>query len=575
MNFALLLVAFQAVPDTLGAVRFDGNRTFSSRFLLTVVSTRKNKPFTEAALAFDAAALERFYQDQGFFDVHVERSVGPGRRPTVTFSVVEGPRTKTGAVTITGNRSFSAEHLLRLVPVRPGQFLVRASIEQGTQVLRSFYLNSGFPQVAVSGSLEHKDTVATVVFDVQEGPLCHVAEVRVRGNRTVSAATIVRATELRIGERFSQGRLHRAQTRLYATKLFSRVGFVIELPDTNQDEVVMEQGLGKSRGVVVRFDVSEQPYRSVSFGGGVETPPNRLLGSIEWEHNNLFNRGHTALANVEVSPAFNRDFRVRSAAAYRMPYLLLTRIDLQFRPYFSYERIEGTSTREFGEETGMSRSPAPNLTIGLTNRLRFVSDTTTGVTNSLGLSGQYDTRDDIFDPRRGLWLQSVFEVAGGLLQGRNDFYRLTGEARVCCGLGFGFVLALRGMVGRVIPYGTRTRVVPYYEAFTLGGRSSLRGYPERSLGPDTSIQGRFGPAVVNGNLELRTPYLLNWIGLVGFADLGTVSRDLRLFAYEYSGGTGVRIRTPIGPVRLDWGRRLANPVPGDKGRFYLGLLHAF
>ncbi|MBM3323875.1 hypothetical protein FJY69_10415, partial [candidate division WOR-3 bacterium] len=100
-------------------------------------------------------------------------------------------------------------------------------------------------------------------------------------------------------------------------------------------------------------------------------------------------------------------------------------------------------------------------------------------------------------------------------------------------------------------------------------------YPERSLGPDSSIQGRFGPAVVNANLELRTPYLLGWVGLVGFADLGTVSRSLRLFAYEYSAGAGVRVRTPIGPVRLDWGRRLANPLPGDKGRFYLGLLHAF
>jgi outer membrane protein assembly factor BamA len=131
------------------------------------------------------------------------------------------------------------------------------------------------------------------------------------------------------------------------------------------------------------------------------------------------------------------------------------------------------------------------------------------------------------------------------------------------------------MAGRAVPYGPRTRAIPYYEAFTLGGRSSLRGYSERSVGPDVSIQGRFGPAVVNANLELRSPYLFGWVGLVGFIDLGTVGRDFRLFAYEYSAGTGVRVRTPIGPVRLDWGRRLASPQPGERGRFYLGLLHAF
>ncbi len=568
MNVVLLLVLLPAAADTLGAVRFEGNRTFSARVLATVVSARSRKPYSEASLALDGAALERFYQDQGFFEAHVERSISPGRRPTVTFVINEGPRTITAVVAVTGNRWFGAEQLLKVLPVRPGQFSTRASVEQGTQSLRTFYLNSGFPYVAVSGVMERTDSTATVSFEVKEGPLCHVSEVKVRGNRTVSTSTIVRAAEVRVGERFSQARLHRAQTRLYATKLFSRVAFVVEPLDTGRDR-------GESRGVVIRFDVAEQLYRSVSFGGGVETPPNRLLASVEWEHNNLFNRGHVALANAEVSPAFNRDFRASSAAAYRMPYLLLTRIDLQFRPYFSYERVGEAATREFGGETRMSRSLLSNLTVGLTNRLRFVSDTTTGVTNSLGLSGQYDTRDDVFDPRSGVSLQSVAEVAGGLLQGKNDFYRLTGEARFYQRLGSGLVLALRGMAGRVTPYGRRTTAVPYYEAFTLGGRSSLRGYPERSLGPDSSIQGRFGPAVVNANLELRTGYLFGWAGLVGFADLGTVGRDFRLFAYEYSAGAGVRVRTPIGPVRLDWGRRLANPLPGDRGRFYLGLLHAF
>jgi outer membrane protein assembly factor BamA len=132
------------------------------------------------------------------------------------------------------------------------------------------------------------------------------------------------------------------------------------------------------------------------------------------------------------------------------------------------------------------------------------------------------------------------------------------------------------MAGSVRPYG-RTKAVPYYEAFTLGGRSSLRGYPDRSIGPDTSTvaEYRYGTAVVNGNVELRTPYILRWVGLVGFVDAGNVGRDFRLFPYEYSAGAGIRVRTPIGPVRLDWGKRLRNPPTGDKGRFYLGLLHAF
>jgi outer membrane protein assembly factor BamA len=132
------------------------------------------------------------------------------------------------------------------------------------------------------------------------------------------------------------------------------------------------------------------------------------------------------------------------------------------------------------------------------------------------------------------------------------------------------------MAGIVRPYG-RTAVVPYYESFTLGGRSTLRGYPDRSIGPDSSLVAgyRYGTAVVNGNVELRSPYILGWVGLVGFADAGDVGWDFRMTAYEYSAGAGIRVKTPIGPVRLDWGKRLRKPPSGDKGRFYLGLLHAF
>jgi outer membrane protein assembly factor BamA len=170
--------------------------------------------------------------------------------------------------------------------------------------------------------------------------------------------------------------------------------------------------------------------------------------------------------------------------------------------------------------------------------------------------------------------QVVAEVAGGWLQGRNDLYRLTGDVRVYQHLGLGFIAALRGMAGKVTPYG-RSPSVPYYESFTLGGRSSMRGFPDRSLGPDTAIIGQYGTAVANANAELRSPYLFGWVGLVGFVDIGNVSREFSDFAFEYCTGAGVRVRTPIGPVRLDWGKRLRNPEPGDRGRFYLGLLHAF
>ena len=573
--------------DTLEAVRFEGMRTFNGRVLVHLVTARPKRPSSEVQLNSDAATLELFYQNEGFHSVEVEKQVTRGRRlPVVTFHVTEGPRTRVSAIVLAGNSSVGTERLLRQLAVRPGRFFSQAALNQSVAALRTYYLNSGHPFVQVQVAVTRSDTLATLSFDITEGRLCHVSEVRLRGNRTVRTGTVLRASEIRPGERFSQKRLREAQRRLYATKLFYRVMFYV-IADSGQEERTRQTGGPDS--VVVRFDVVEQAFRSVALGAGVETPP-RVLVSAEWEHNNLLNRGHTLVIGGEYSPTLTRSYRLGLDGRYRVPYLVLTRIDFETRPYVSYVRVDSTPQllREYGIQTGMTRNLVPQFTVGLSNRLRLVYGISSGITNSLALSGQYDTRDNLFDPGQGLSVQAVVEGAGGPLLGDNDFYRLTGDVRWYQRLGAGvrgqasgsgnFILAVRAMLGKVTPYG-RTEAVPYYEAFTLGGRSSLRGYPDRSIGPDSSTvaEYRYGTVVVNGNVELRTPYILRWVGLVGFADVGDVGNGFRLFPYEYSAGAGIRVKTPIGPVRLDWGKRLRNPPPWDedKGRFYLGLLHAF
>ena len=573
--------------DTLEAVRFEGMRAFSPQTLASMVIAQPKKPSGEAQLNNDVATLEEFYQYGGFFSVSVERQVTRGKRlPVVTFRVTEGPRTRVSAIAISGNVTVGTDRLLRQLPVRPGRFFSQAELIQSGQALQTCYLNSGYPFVQVQTGMLRTDTFATLTFDISEGRLCHVSDVRVRGNKTVRTRTVLRASEVKPGERFSQEHLREAQRRLYATKLFSRVRYYV-MVDSSQEAATRGQVITDS--VVIRFDVIEQPYRGVAFGVGTEAYPVRAILSVEWEHDNLFNRGHTFVIGGEAGPTLLPfgNYRFAFDGTYRIPYLILTRIDFQTHPYFSYELVDTTPTREIGIETGMSRNIVTQFTAGLTNRLRLIADTAKGkITNSLALTGRYDTRNDIFDPSQGLSVQAAVEGAGGPLGGNNDLYRLTGDIRFYQRLGIvparleqvsgDFVIAARAMAGMAQPYGC-TDTVPYYEAFALGGANSIRGYVNRCIGPETTSAAgyRFGPAVVNGNLELRTPYILRWVGLVGFVDAGSVAWSLGSLTYEYSAGAGIRVKTPIGPVRLDWGKRLRNPPARDIGQFYLGLLHAF
>jgi outer membrane protein insertion porin family len=592
ISVLLLCLAGQLhTGDTLEAVRFEGMHTFGRKTLASMVAARPGKPTGEAQLNNDVAIIEAFYRNQGFYAAEVERQVTSGRRrPVVTFRIVEGPRTRVNAIAISGNATVGTDRLLRQLLVRPGRFFTRAEFVQSAEALRTYYLNSGYPFVQVRPDTARSESLVTVTFAISEGQLCHISAVRVRGNNTVRTGTVLRATEVRPGDRFSQERLRGAQRRLYATKLFSRITYYVFADSSPGPDSVKREVANR---VTIQFDVTEQPYRDVALGGGAEYPPLRAILSAEWEHDNLFNLGHVLVIGGEAGPTLwpFGNYRFAFDGTYRVPYLILTRVDFQTRPYFSYERLDSGVQREVGIETGMSRSIIPPFTVGLTNRLRSIAGDTSGVTNSLVLTGNYDSRTDIFDPSQGLWVQTAVEGAGGPLGGDNNLYKLSGDVRLYQKLGItaaqagwvsgDFVVAARAMAGLARPYGRSTHV-PYYEAFTLGGANSIRGYPDRSIGPDITPpevgQYRYGATVVNSNLELRSPYVLRLVGLVGFFDAGGVADSTGSLTCAYGAGAGIRVRTPIGPVRLDWGRRLRDLSGLEnvaRDQFYLGLLHAF
>ncbi|UCG42895.1 MAG: BamA/TamA family outer membrane protein [candidate division WOR-3 bacterium] len=568
--------------DTVESVRFEGNRFFRSGTLLSRITTRPKLALDERGLEKDARVLEKMYQDFGFFGVDVEPGTRPGKRRTVAvFSVSEGERALVDRVVVTGNREFSGGRLLELLAVKPGTGFEHGLLSQSADEVGRLYLNSGFPFVEVTGEWETSDTAVVLRLEVEEGPRCRISGIRVRGLETVREKTVLRACELDKGEMFSQERLNDARRRLYATRLFQKVSFRVYQPGAESLPGLDVQSASGPGSVVVRFDVIEQPHQMFLFGTGLEGAGFELsawrgLLSVGWQHDNVLNRGHHLGANVAYSPSFRGDHRIEVDGKYRLPYLIFTRVDFETRPFFYWER-DSTLTSEYGAESELSRALTPEFKVGLGNRLRRVNRQSRSVTNSVALNLQYDTRDDFFDPKRGVYLRPVAEVAGGLLRGANDFYRFTGEARWFQSLLYGLVLAARAQYGRAIPYGG-TEKVPHYEVFTLGGRNSLRGYGDRSLGPDSVDGENYGPVMLNTNVELRTPYILGWVGLVGFLDGGEVVRtesELTVDNYQYSAGAGIRVRTPIGPARLDWGKRLKDPVEADWGKWYLGLLHAF
>jgi translocation and assembly module TamA len=109
-------------------------------------------------------------------------------------------------------------------------------------------------------------------------------------------------------------------------------------------------------------------------------------------------------------------------------------------------------------------------------------------------------------------------------------------------------LAFRAEAGAVIA--SSREGIPSVLLFRTGGDTTVRGYEYQSLGV------RLGNAIVGGRYyALGSVEAIRWIddtwGIAAFVDAGNAVDDLDDFDFAIGYGLGARLRTPIGPFRLD------------------------
>lgn len=142
------------------------------------------------------------------------------------------------------------------------------------------------------------------------------------------------------------------------------------------------------------------------------------------------------------------------------------------------------------------------------------------------------------------------------------------------------VLEFRLRAGMVTEYGSSDSV-PIFERFFAGGARSIRGYDERKVGPLDSLTNDpiGGESLLVGNVEWTIP-LVEFLKFAVFYDVGNVWAQIDDFGnggYKSGTGVGFRLKTPIGPVNLDYGYPL-DDEPGEEsrsGKFYFSVSRGF
>lgn len=482
------------------------------------------------------------------------------------FAVTVNPVT-TG-VSFEGNTVYSSEVLTKFMDIQPGQVLNSVSVGQKVQGINAAYARDGYMLAHVDGI--RVDDQGILHIHIVEGV---VEDIIPAGNKKTRNKVITREFVQKKGKPFNKFLVRRSVERVYNLGFFDDVN------------VRMLPGEQDPNNVIIEIDVLEHKTGTITLGAGY-SKSDGLMGIVEFGEDNLRGTGDKFKVHWEIGGKKKyKNYQI----SYLKPWIDSKGTSLGFS-FFNRED-EYTDYNEDGSEVAEynKKSRGFNISFGrqtgeytrdyLTLESRkdtykwddddssgfrydknagkgtnwdngsynFASDNYVknnfGRINSVTWQKVYDSRDNIYEPTRGRRISYTTQWAGHGLGGDFDFYKFTAEARMYKKLGAKNVLAFRARGGFI------QGDAPYSQLFTLGGADSLRGYE------DDQFRGKY---MYNATLEFRFPIVKKVSGVL-FTDIGdawdapNVTWYNSKKTFNYGVGAGVRITTPIGPVKLDYG----------------------
>ncbi|MDE3153991.1 MAG: BamA/TamA family outer membrane protein [Acidobacteriota bacterium] len=549
------------VRTIIDDVQLVGNASVSGAVLRDDLRAIPGRPFYDPDIARDRDVIQTAYQDRGYQSASVTPQLGfsaDRSRVAIRYLISEGPQIFIEHILVVGNTRTSTKLIERELGLKPGEPLNLQALSDGQRRLVALGL---FRRVRISQLLHGSDTRRDVLVTVEEAP----------------TTTIGYGGGLEVGVR---------------PRANGQTGFAVdqlEFAPRALFEITRRNLFGKNRSVSLFSRVSFRPNAAPFVAGGTSTDGGygfsdyRVIAT--YREPRLFGTAADALLTgvIEqgVRTSFNFAHRGFSAQVAR-----------RLSPALS---ISGNYAIDRNRQFDVQVSPADQLLVDrLFPQVRLSS-----------FSGSIvdDTRDDPLDPTRGELLVVNGQLAGRAIGSEVGFaktflqgavYRtlpgtrhlvFASDVRLGLASGFPRVVPATDAQGQPIPgpggqmLTTTVRDLPISERFFAGGPTTVRGFALDQLGTPATIDANGfpigGDALVILNAELRAP-LWRSIGIVGFLDAGNVFAhvmDINPSEIRAAAGFGFRYKSPIGPLRIDLGFKLARHLLASGAREQLMVLN--
>lgn len=557
------------VGKTITSVDFEGIPEEVKAKLAPLIQSRPGSTVTVEGIRNDVASLGSIGVFSQIRPVFV--SVPEGVK--LTYQLVSNPVVKN--VEFSGNTVFTSDYLKSIMQIPKDSVLNFVLVNQKLRDIEDLYLKQGYMLVSIPNVQVSAD--GTLHIDISEGI---VEDIVIVGNEKTKNYVITRELKLKKGKPFNKFLASRSMERLYNLGYFEDVNMKLLPGKTNEHDVIIEidvieqktgivtvgAGYSDADGTVGIIELGDTNFRGTGdkvnlhweFGGAGAGKNYTLSYTRPWINDNGDSLGASIFNRIYEYDDYDANGDKVAEYDKRRKGWNLTwgHVSDEYRTnYFNFESSKESYDDHDGFETGevMDKYLAKNNITDYhdSDWYKAIMDNF-GTTNSFTFTHVFDNRDNYFNASKGRRISFAAQWGGHGLGGDYDFYKFTAEGRFYKALGNGHILALRLMGGYI------DGDVSYGNLFDLGGSDTLRGYE------DDQFKGK---KMYAATLEYRFPIAKKVQGVL-FTDAGSTwgidegkipwyTDDDSL---NWSVGVGIRLQTPIGPIRLDYGH-------GDRNKF--------
>src|SRR6202035_2124780 len=203
----------------INRVAFEGNHKAKDEQLASEVQSKARGTFSRTTVQADVQRILEIYQHSGRYDVRVVPKIIelPNGRVDLIFEIDEGQKTGVAKIVFAGNKRFGDYRLRDVIKTGETNWLswLKSNdiydadrIEADRDLLRRFYLRSGFADVRVVSAVGEYDPQKKgfiITFTIDEGEQYHFGAVNIQ-----STVPSVPPESLRYKLRVEAGRVYNA-----------------------------------------------------------------------------------------------------------------------------------------------------------------------------------------------------------------------------------------------------------------------------------------------------------------------------------------------------------------------------